>query len=136
VPGVQMFKLASWQEIMVCHSAVYTDRFSDKYAMGALKMLQEGPTQKTNEKPLLDNILKQFSPAWILTYFFFKMHFNIVFSIVVLFCCIVIGCFQEFLSFSHYPNTHFLVIRILLELQALKRSLQDLRSSHWWLHLN
>jgi hypothetical protein len=39
VPGVQMFKMASWQEIVVCHSAVYTDRFSDKYAIWVFYIL-------------------------------------------------------------------------------------------------
>jgi len=82
------------------------------------------------QKPPLDIILKQFSPAWILTYIFFKMHFNIVFNIVVLFYCIAIGCFQELLSFSHYPNTHFLVIRVLLELQAL-----NVPYKIWGLHI-
>ena len=42
--------MASLQEIVVCHSAVYTDSFSEEYAMWDLKMLQEGLTQKPNAK--------------------------------------------------------------------------------------
>ena len=60
MPGVQMFRMASWQEIVVCHSAVYADRFSEKYAMWVLKMLQEGPTQKPNAKTTIGQNPKTF----------------------------------------------------------------------------